>query len=114
MIEQTELLFTWVLFGKHHPILLAGYIISCKQYGAAHDDVIKWKQFLRYWPFVRWIPRTAQRPVTRSFDGFFDLRLNKRLSKQSWGWCFEPLPRPLWRHSNDDKFSKRRIGENDI
>ena len=31
----------------------------------------------------------AQRPVTRSFDIFFDLRLNKRLSKQSWGWWFE-------------------------
>ena len=28
----------------------------------------------------------AQRPVTRSFDVFLDLRLNKRLSKQSWGW----------------------------
>ena len=28
----------------------------------------------------------AQRPVTRSFDVFFDLRLNQRLSKQSWGW----------------------------
>ena len=28
----------------------------------------------------------AQRPVTRSFDAFFDLRLNKRLGKQSWGW----------------------------
>ena len=27
----------------------------------------------------------AQRPVTRSFDVFFDLRLNKWLSKQSWG-----------------------------
>ena len=26
----------------------------------------------------------TQRPVTRSFDVFFDLRLNKRLSKQSW------------------------------
>ena len=26
----------------------------------------------------------AQRPVTRSFDVFFDLRLNNRLSKQSW------------------------------
>ena len=25
----------------------------------------------------------AQRPVTRSFDIFFDLRLNKRLSKQT-------------------------------
>ena len=29
----------------------------------------------------------AQRPVTRSFDVFFDLRLNERLSKQSWGFC---------------------------
>ena len=26
----------------------------------------------------------SQRPVTRSFDDLFDLRLNKRLSKQSW------------------------------
>ena len=42
----------------------------------------------------------AQRPVTRSFDVFFDLRLNKRLSKQSWGWWFETLSRPLWRHRN--------------
>ena len=31
----------------------------------------------------------AQSPVTRSFDGFFGLRLNKRLSEQSWGWWFE-------------------------
>ena len=43
----------------------------------------------------------AQRSVTQSFDVFFDLRLNKRLSKQSWGWWFETLSRPLWRHSND-------------
>ena len=42
----------------------------------------------------------AQRPVTRSFNIFFDLRLNKRLSKQSWGWWFETLPYPLWRHCN--------------
>ena len=42
----------------------------------------------------------AQRPVTRSFDVFFDLRLNKRLSKQSWGWWFETISRPLWRHCN--------------
>ena len=40
----------------------------------------------------------AQRPVTRSFDVFFDLRLNKRLSKQSWGRWFETLS--LWRHCN--------------
>ena len=42
----------------------------------------------------------AQRPVTRSFHGFFDLRQNKPLSKQSWGWWFETLSRPLWRHCN--------------
>ena len=43
----------------------------------------------------------TQRPVTQSFDVFFDLRLNKRLSKQSWGWWFETLSCPLWRHCND-------------
>ena len=44
----------------------------------------------------------TQRPVTRSFDVFFVLRLNKRLSKQSWGWLFETLSRPLWRHRNEE------------
>ena len=43
----------------------------------------------------------AQRPVTRSFDAFFDPRPNKRLSKQSWGWWFETPSRLLWRHCND-------------
>ena len=42
----------------------------------------------------------AQRPVTRSFDVFFDLCLNKRLSKQPWGWWFETPSRSLWRHCN--------------
>ena len=44
----------------------------------------------------------AQRPVTRSFDVFFHLRLNKRLSKQPWGWWFETTRWSLWRHRNDD------------
>ena len=42
----------------------------------------------------------TQRPVMRSFDVFFDLRLNKRLSKQSWGWWLETLSCLLWRHCN--------------
>ena len=42
----------------------------------------------------------AQRPVKRSFDVFFDLRLSKRLSKQPWCWWFETSSRPLWRHCN--------------
>ena len=49
------------------------------------------------------VPRefSAQMPVTRSFDVFFDLRLNKRLSKQWWGWWFETPSHLLWRHRND-------------
>ena len=123
-----------------------------------HDDVIKWKHFPRYWPFVRGIHRCpvnfqhkgqwrgalmfslrpslcefymstmpwwrhqvetffallaicagnspvpgefpTQRPVTRGFDVYFDLRLNKQLSKHLWGWWFETLSRPLWHHHN--------------
>ena len=37
----------------------------------------------------------AQRPVTRSFGVFFDLRLNEWLSKRWRGWWFETLSRPL-------------------
>ena len=47
---------------------------------------------------------TGYRPVTRSFDVFFDLHLNKRLSKQWWGWWFETPSHPLWQwhpHDND-------------
>ena len=43
----------------------------------------------------------AQRPVTWSFDVFFNLHQNERLSKQSWGWWIEMPWRPLLRHSND-------------
>ena len=42
----------------------------------------------------------AQRPVTRSIDAFFYLRLNKRLSKLLWDWCSETPSRSLWRHCN--------------
>ena len=42
----------------------------------------------------------AQRPVTQSFDVFFDMCPNKRLSKQSWSWWFQTPSRPLLRHCN--------------
>ena len=42
----------------------------------------------------------AQMTVTRSFDVFFDLFLNKRFRKQSCDWWFETLSRPLWRRCN--------------
>ena len=70
-----------------------------------HDDIIKWKHFSKLLaicvgnsPVSGEFP--TQRPVTRSFDVFFELRLNKRLSKQSWGWWFEMPFHPLWHHCN--------------
>ena len=65
-----------------------------------HDDVIKWKHFPRHWPSPVTGEFPAQRPVTRSFGVFFDLRLNKRSSKHSWGWWFETPSRLLWRRIN--------------
>ena len=50
----------------------------------------------------------SQRPVTRIFDVFFD-RLNKRFSKQSWGWWFETPSHSLWHHCNGGHWWQMRI-----
>ena len=42
----------------------------------------------------------SQRPVTHSFGAFFDLRLNKRLSKPSRGRWYETSLCSLWRYCN--------------
>ena len=81
---------------------------------AVHHDVMIWK--FSWWchqmetfctllaiyagnsPVLGEFP--AQRPVTKSFDVFFDLRPNKRLSKQWRGWWFETPSSPLWCHCN--------------
>ena len=52
----------------------------------------------------------TQRPVTRSFDVFFDLRPNKRLGKQWWGWWFETPSCPLWRQCNAEVRFGKTIG----
>ena len=70
-----------------------------------HDDVINRKHIPRHWTFVRGFHRsTVNSPHKGQWHGAlmfsFDLRPNKRLSKQSWGWRFETLSRQLWRHCN--------------
>ena len=70
-----------------------------------HDDVIKWKHFPRYSPFVRGIHRSpVNSPHKSQWRGvlmFSYIRsLNKRSSKQSWGWWFEAPSRSLWCHCN--------------
>ena len=50
----------------------------------------------------------SQRTVRRSFGVFFDLRVNKWLSKQSWGWWSETPSRSLWRHCNVNQNNGQR------
>ena len=64
-----------------------------------HDDVIKWKHFPRYWPFVRGIHRSRWIPHTKASDAelwcFLWSAPEKRLSKQSRGWWFETPSHPI-------------------
>ena len=98
------------LFITHGPIRNVSVISKCvifknNQYPARsidiHDDVIKYENFPHYWPFVRgihWSPVNSHRPGTRSFGVFFDLLLNKRLSKQSRRRWSETPSRSSWRN----------------
>ena len=45
---------------------VAPYLSTWRQISASHDDVIKWKHFPRYWPFVRGIHRS---PVNSPHKG---------------------------------------------
>ena len=54
-----------------------------------------------------------QRPVTWSFDVFFDLRFNKRLSKQSRRRWFETPLISFWRQCNDEIFILSMEEKND-
>ena len=70
-----------------------------------HDDVIKWKHFPRYWPFVRAIHRS---PVNSPHKGQWRGTLmfsSVCVWKNGWvnncGWWFETLSRPLLRHRNE-------------
>ena len=75
-----------------------------------NHDVIKWKHFritgLLCGEFTghRWI--SAQRPVTQSFDVFFDLYIDRHLSKQWRRWWFKMPSRSLWRHWNSEVICK--------
>ena len=100
-----------MMIGTQKPL---DYIIAFSWILWDHDDVIKWKHFPCYWSFVRRIHR-SQRPVTLSFDVFFDMGLNKRLGRQSRHQWFETPSHSLWRHGNaavrsDDTYVRQSIG----
>ena len=71
--------------GRHFPVDILKCIFlnenACISIKISPWCAIRWKHFPRYLPFIRGIPLNGefppQKPVTRSFDLFFDLRLDK-------------------------------------
>ena len=90
--------------------------------GEFEHDVIKWKHFPLYWPFVRGIhrslvnsPHKGQSRGALIFSSIcawmskpISFAATVRLSKQSWGCWFETPSRSLWSHYNEnDRFPDR-------
>ena len=101
MHDNGELWITLIVWLTTDPMAIC---ILC------HDDVVKWKHFPCYWPFGGNLSITveipSQRPVARSFYVFFDLHLNKRLSKQSIRRSLETSSCSLWCHCNVSAISQ--------
>ena len=103
-----HLLRQWLAAWRHqamHCLNQCWLLITETLRHSTHDDVIKWIHFPCYWPFVRGIhPSPVNSPHKGQWRGvlMFSLicALNKRLSKQSWGWWFETPLRSLWHHCN--------------
>ena len=128
-VPTTALYNTWLIENCHASKWYLKWFLRYRKTWRSSCDDLRWQQgksciySWQLWPSFTWwrhqietfsalltictgnspVPSEfpAQRPVTRSFDIFSDLRLNKRLSKQWWGWWFEALSRPLWRHRNN-------------
>ena len=87
-----QMWYTCVLCCVVHVILNKGlpcHMASCSF--LSHDGVMNGKHFFALLAFFAGSsPVTGEfpshSPVARSFDAFYDLRLNKRLSKQWRGW----------------------------
>ena len=50
---------TWIILTEPHPLHHSWRLRGEELVGKYHDDVIQWKHFPRYWPFVRGIHRSS-------------------------------------------------------
>ena len=101
-----QLPFCW------HPRDFPGQVLGCQLLFVcvAHDDVIKWKHFPRYWPFVRGIPRS---PVYEFPAGqWLRALMFSLICPWIYAWVnnreagdLRRHPRPsLWRHCNASQY----------
>ena len=98
LVNGTPCVTCWKTF-------LVSHFWLCHLFNEDTDDVIKWKHFPRYWPFVRGIHRS---PVNSPHKGqwrgtlmvFFICVWINGWVNQSWGWWLQAPSRPLWHHCN--------------
>ena len=89
---------------------LKGCLIHCSPYNQIHSCISSWwRHHMETFSALLALSEgnspvpgefPLHRPVTWSFDVFFDQHLNKRLSKHSRRLWFETPSRSLWRHCN--------------
>ena len=87
-------------FGRpltHNVLFVTGVFMSRRMHPlpqglvSIHDDVIKWKHFPRYWPFVRGIDRSRWIPRTKASDAelwffFICARINDWVNNREAGY----------------------------
>ena len=94
--QYWKIFFIWSTLSLIIHTLLSGFALLCIVWISGNQ---KRPCCLYHFLVINTGEFPSQRPVTR-FDVFFDLRLNKRLSKQLWGWWFETLSRSIWHQRN--------------
>ena len=101
-VAKSQALFLWIMFSDPPYIMEATWVMLGGQNSWWHHQMETFSASLAICPGNSPVPGEfpTQRPVTRSFDVYLDLRPNKWLSKQSWGRWFETLSCSLWRHRN--------------
>ena len=94
----------WICTYTNHEFLFSIKVLQVSQLQVCMASCDRTQPYRKLLIYPRQTPVTEefpmQRSVTRSFNVFFDLRLNKQLSKQSWGWWFAMPLHPLWQHCN--------------
>ena len=88
--------------------------LLCSPHLTATFDVIKWKLFPRYWPFMRGIHRS---PVNSQHKGQWRGALMFSFNyvwingwvQQPWGWWSEMPSRSLWRQYNETLTSHKCV-----
>ena len=88
------------IYGRDRTLVLPEYSGVCPRMVVlwVHDDVIKWKHFPRYWPFVRGIHRW---PSDFSYKGqWCGALIFSLICAGTKRWWFETSSRSLWSHCN--------------